>query len=71
MSKFAGSGSNLSFVSHSGRMIVKDVNESQLLRLIEGKVKMVILPIRGQGFIFGRGNQQISPEIIRKVGKPT
>jgi predicted polyphosphate/ATP-dependent NAD kinase len=50
-------------------MVVPDVNEEQLLRLIEGKkVKIIVSPIGQQGFIFGRGNQQISPSIIRKVG---
>jgi len=51
------------------RMIVMDVNEEKLLKLIEGeKAKIVVSPIGGQGFIFGRGNQQISPQVIKKVG---
>jgi len=51
-------------------MIARDVNERQLLQLIEEEnVKIVVTPIGGQGYIFGRGNQQISPAIIRKIGK--
>jgi len=52
------------------QLIAKDVNEQQLIGLIDGKkAKVVVTVIGGQGYIFGRGNQQISPEIIRKLGK--
>jgi predicted polyphosphate/ATP-dependent NAD kinase len=53
-----------------GKPVATDVNESQLLELVEGRqAKIVVTPIGGQGYIFGRGNQQISPEVIKKVGK--
>jgi predicted polyphosphate/ATP-dependent NAD kinase len=52
------------------RLAGTDVNEAQLLRLLEKrKAKIIITPIGGQGYIFGRGNQQISPEVIKKVGR--
>ena len=52
------------------KMIAKDVGEEQILRAIEGKPATIIVsPIGGQGFVLGRGNQQISPKVVEKVGK--
>jgi predicted polyphosphate/ATP-dependent NAD kinase len=57
-------------VVHQGKLVGKDLNEAQLLALIEGKpVKLVVTVIGGQGYVFGRGNQQISPAVIRQVGR--
>ena len=58
-------------VVHKGKIVAMDLNEEQLLKIIEEakKVKIIVSPIGGQGFIFGRGNLQISPEVLRKIGK--
>jgi predicted polyphosphate/ATP-dependent NAD kinase len=51
-------------------LVAPDVNEAQLLDLLKGRrAKIVVTLIGGQGCVFGRGNQQISPQIIDKVGR--
>jgi predicted polyphosphate/ATP-dependent NAD kinase len=50
-------------------IFAKDVNEKQILEYTVGKsAGIIVTPIGGQGFIFGRGNQQISHKVIRQVG---
>jgi predicted polyphosphate/ATP-dependent NAD kinase len=52
------------------KLIGKDLSETALLeKLQREKAKLVITPIGGQGYILGRGNQQISPSVIKTVGK--
>jgi predicted polyphosphate/ATP-dependent NAD kinase len=56
---------------YAGQLVGQDINESGILRLFEGyqKRKIVVTPIGGNGFIFGRGSKQLSPQVIKQVGK--
>lgn len=51
-----------------GKAIALDVNEDRILNLIDKKkVKLVLSPLGRQGIILGRGNQQISSKVLRKI----
>jgi len=56
---------------YRNKKVMKDVNEEKILREIKDwkNTWIVLSPIGRQGMLLGRGNQQISPEIIRRVGK--
>lgn len=59
----------------NGKLIKSDINEKDLLLLLEWlkerhmKAKIVVTVIGGQGYVFGRGNQQISNRVIDIIGK--
>ena len=49
-------------------LVALDVGAAELERLVsEVSAVLVVTPIGGQGFILGRGNQQLSPAVIRSV----
>jgi len=51
-------------------LLGKDLTEEELLTLLgEGPARIIVTPVGGQGYLFGRGNQPISTRVIRKLGK--
>jgi predicted polyphosphate/ATP-dependent NAD kinase len=53
-----------------GKLVGLDLTARQILRLAEGRpVRIIVGLVGGQGFVFGRGNQQLSPAVIRRAGR--
>ena len=52
------------------KRVGSDLSEAEIFRLMDARprARIVVSPIGSQGFVFGRGNQQISAEVIRRVG---
>lgn len=53
-------------------LVAKDVDARSLERLVSahaGKVVLVVTAIGGQGHVLGRGNQQLSPEVLKRIGR--
>ncbi len=52
------------------KVVGSDLNEKKILELLSNysKVKLILSPIGAQGFILGRGNLQLSPKLIKKIG---
>jgi predicted polyphosphate/ATP-dependent NAD kinase len=57
-------------VVQNDTLILKDAAEKDLLDLLDkvSRAMIIVSPIGAQGFILGRGSQQISPRVIRKAG---
>jgi predicted polyphosphate/ATP-dependent NAD kinase len=57
-------------VYRKGRAVL-DVDEKGIMKEVDdwGNTWIVLSPIGHQGILLGRGNQQISPEIIKRVGR--
>jgi predicted polyphosphate/ATP-dependent NAD kinase len=52
-----------------GHCIASDLSEQRILELIEGHdARIVVTVVGGQGYLFGRGNQQLGPRVIRATG---
>jgi predicted polyphosphate/ATP-dependent NAD kinase len=52
------------------RLLAGDAGEREIRAAISVRpVSIVVTPIGGQGFLFGRGNQPITPAIIRQAGR--
>jgi predicted polyphosphate/ATP-dependent NAD kinase len=58
-------------VVRNGEVLAADADEATLLRLLRetgAEATILVTVIGGQGHVFGRGNQQFSPAVIRRVG---
>lgn len=49
----------------SGRLIAADLDEIALWAAATEDASLIVTPVGGQGFVFGRGNQQLSPRVLR------
>ena len=52
------------------QLIGSDLNERALLELLDRyeQASIIVTPLGGNGFIFGRGNKQFTPLVLRRVG---
>ncbi|BCU68467.1 ATP-NAD kinase [Sulfolobales archaeon HS-7] len=55
-------------VIQNRKLVFKDADYLTLSALT-GKIRLIVSPIGGQGFILGRGNQQIGPNVLSKIAK--
>ncbi|MHA2288672.1 MAG: ATP-NAD kinase family protein [Promethearchaeota archaeon] len=56
---------------YNNTLVGKDLSESGIINLLDKyrNGKIIVSPIGGQGFIFGRGNKQFTPTVLKRVGK--
>lgn len=52
------------------QLVARDANERTILELAgDRRLKIIVGVIGGQGYVFGRGNQELSPAVIRRAGR--
>ncbi len=49
------------------RLVLADADASQLARYVDADTIVVLSFTRGQGFLIGRGNQQLTPSLLRRL----
>ncbi len=54
-------------VLRAGRLVVADADAAMLAACADAATLVVLSFTRGQGFLIGRGNQQLTPAILRKI----
>lgn len=56
---------------NNGKLLRSDVNEKDILELYGHypRRKIIVTPLGGNGFIFGRGSRQFTPEVLAQTGK--
>lgn len=55
-----------------GRLLATDIDAATLIERVAahvGPVLLVVTAIGGQGHVFGRGNQQITPLLLKRLGR--
>jgi len=57
--------------TRGSQQVGTDINEREILEILdshEGPVTLLLSPMGGQGFLIGRGNLQLSPNVLKRVG---
>ena len=58
-------------ITVGGNIIGSDLNDNEILSALkehQGDVILLLSPMGGQGFLIGRGNLQLSPDVLRIIG---
>ena len=55
----------------NGQLLGSDLNEQGLLEVIHkhNRTKIILTPIGGNGFVFGRASKQFTPEVLKLITK--